>query len=79
MRAAGTYTSLVCGGLGGIASDRIARGLIYVAHAPDWLVYLASYAAFLVADAVFFFIILWIVSTTIRLVTRIVTRPRSPL
>lgn len=72
------YACLMCGGVGGVASDRMARSLIYVAHAPDWLVCLASYTVFVVANAVFFFAALWFVSAAIRLVARVVTRPRSP-
>jgi hypothetical protein len=81
IRATGiyAYACLLCGGAGGVASDRIARWLIYVAHAPDWLVYLASYAVFLVANAVFYFGVSWFVSAIIRLVARVIMRQRSPL
>ena len=81
IRATGiySYACLMCGSAGGVASDRTARWLIYVAHAPDWLIYLASYAVFFIANAFFFFAVLWFVSATARVVARVVTRPRPPL
>jgi hypothetical protein len=81
IRATGiyAYACLVCGQVGGLASDRMARWLIYVAHAPGWLIYLASYAVFLATNAVFYFGILWSVSAILRLVARVIMRQRSPV
>jgi hypothetical protein len=81
IRATGiyAYACLTCGQVGAIASDRTARWLIYVPHAPDWLVYVASYSVFLIVNAVLFFAVLWVASAIIRLVARLVARQRSSL
>lgn len=71
------YSCLACGHIGGVASDGMARWLQHMAHAPNWLVYLASYAVFFVVNAVVLFALLWFVSATIRVVIRVVMRKRS--
>jgi hypothetical protein len=69
------YGCLLCGGAGAVVSDWVAR-LIHrnVTHVADWVGYVVSYTVFFVANAVFFFSLLWTLSATVDLICRLVRR-----
>jgi len=73
------YSCLACGHIGGVASDGMARWLQHMAHAPSWLVYVASYTVFFLVNAVVLFALLWFATAAIKGVTRVVVRKRPLL
>jgi hypothetical protein len=81
IRATGiyAYACLGCGFVGAVISDWVARFAHNVAHTPDWVGYVASFAVFFIANIIFFFLLLCLISATIQLISRAISRKRRQL